>query len=181
MTKFDLETKLEIVADYEAGVGGYKTLAKKHHTTVSNVKRWVHNYQDFGLEGLNPKTSKRHYSVEMKLNAIELYLETDLSYREVGVEFDINNPSLIANWLRAFQREGIDGLSKSSGRPPTMSKSENTKKTKHKDTSLLNKVTELEHRIQELEDKNKSLDIENKFLKELRRLREAEKRQHKSR
>ena len=62
-----------------------------------------------------------------------------------------------------------------------MSKSENTKKTKHKDTSLLNKVTELEHRIQELEDKNKSLDIENKFLKELRRLREVEKRQHKSR
>ena len=70
MTKFDLETKLEIVADYEAGVGGYKTLAKKYHTTDSNVKRWVHNYQDFGLEGLNPKTSKRHYSVEMKLNAI---------------------------------------------------------------------------------------------------------------
>lgn len=40
-------------------------------------------------------------------------------------------------------------------------------------------MTELKHGIQELEDKNKALDIENKLLKELRRLQEAEKRQHK--
>ncbi|MGO4939588.1 hypothetical protein ACTQ45_06145 [Fundicoccus sp. Sow4_D5] len=32
-----------------------------------------------------------------------------------------------------------------------------------------------------MEDKNKALDIENKLLKELRRLQEAEKRQHKDR
>lgn len=42
-------------------------------------------------------------------------------------------------------------------------------------------MTELKHGIQEVEDKNKALDIENKLLKELRRLQEAEKRQHKDR
>lgn len=103
MSKFNLETKLDFVADYKAGVEGYETLIKKYHTTDSNVKRWIHTYQYFSLEGLNPNTSKRHYCVEITLNAIELYLETDSSYRVVGIEFNINNPSLTANWLRAFQ------------------------------------------------------------------------------
>lgn len=41
-------------------------------------------------------------------------------------------------------------------------------------------MTRLKQRIQELEDQNKALDIENKFLKELRRLREADIKQRKN-
>ena len=180
MSKYNLETKLQIVADYIAGEGGYKRLAKKYQVDRSNIKRWVHNYQDFGLEGLQPKPSKRHFSVETKLHAIELYLETDLSYREVGVELDINNPSLIANWFRTFKQKGIDGLSKPIGRPPTVSKEKKSNEVKQNNQGSTLEITELKQRIQALEEQNKTLDIENKFLKELRRLREADNRQHKN-
>ncbi|MGX7350019.1 helix-turn-helix domain-containing protein, partial [Dolosicoccus paucivorans] len=89
MTKYSLETKLQIVTDYEAGKGGFRTLAKKYQIAQSIVKRWIHNYQDFGLEGLQVKSTRQSYPLETKLYAIELYLTTELSYREVGVQLGI--------------------------------------------------------------------------------------------
>ncbi|MFC0726951.1 helix-turn-helix domain-containing protein, partial [Enterococcus faecalis] len=59
---------------------------------------------------------------QFKLDAIELYLTTELSYQEVANLLKIRNPSLIANWLRTYQKFGIERLSKQKGRPPTMSK-----------------------------------------------------------
>lgn len=103
-------------------------------------------------------------------------MNTTLSYREVGKQFGINNPSLIANWLRTFKSEGIDGLSKSLGRPPTMSKQKKYQ-PKQNSLSLENENDALKKIIEEQEARITQLDIENKFLKELRRLREADKRQ----
>lgn len=179
MSKYNLELKLLVVADYEAGEGGYRTLAKKYQIEASIIKRWINNYQDFGIDGLEVKSTKKHYTVETKLNAIELYLNTELSYREIGKQFGINNPSLIANWLRAFKKDGVDGLTKSPGRPLTMSKDKknrpydlsNTESTQRSEVDALKKI------IEEQEECIAKLDIENKFLKELRRLREADKRQ----
>lgn len=58
MTKYSLELKLEIVADYQAGVGGYTKLMKKYGIDRTMIKQWVHLYQDFGIEGLTPKKGK---------------------------------------------------------------------------------------------------------------------------
>lgn len=61
MSKYNLEIKLQVVADYEAGAGSYKQLAEKYQIGKSDIKRWIHNYQDFGIDGLHVKTTKRHY------------------------------------------------------------------------------------------------------------------------
>lgn len=182
MTKYSLELKLEIVADYQAGVGGYTKLMKKYGIDRTMIKQWVHLYQDFGIEGLTPKKGKQHYPVELKLNAIELYLETELSYRQVGVHLGITNPSLIANWMRTFKERGIDGLSQQVGRPPAVSKKKRPSDKKINQAKRVlpssgSEIDGLKQRIQALEAANEQLDIENQFLKELRRLREADKRQ----
>lgn len=121
----------------------------------------------------------------MKLNAIELYLETELSYRQVGVHLGITNPSLIANWMRTFKERGIDGLSQQVGRPPAVSKKKRPSDKKINQAKRVlpssgSEIDRLKQRIQALEAANEQLDIENQFLKELRRLREADKRQHKN-
>ena len=64
MSKYSLDTKLQIVASYEADEGGYRILAKKYNISQSIIKRWIHNYQDFGIEGLQIKGSKTHYATE---------------------------------------------------------------------------------------------------------------------
>ncbi len=44
---------------------------------------------------------------------------TGTSYLDTAIEFNMNNPSLIANWNRILLKEGIEGLKeKAKGRPP---------------------------------------------------------------
>ncbi|HBM6726321.1 TPA: IS3 family transposase [Enterococcus faecium] len=175
MAKYTFELKLKIVHDYLDGKGGSDYLAKKYSIKApSQVKRWINAYQEFGEEGLVRKRQKKKYSVQFKLDAIELYLTSELSYREVANTLNMNNPNLIASWMRQFREGGIDGLSKTKGCPPILSKKNEPKNKKKSTTKATSKERE---RIEELEKRVRSLQIENAFLKELRKLRKQEAQQ----
>ncbi|NTL44070.1 IS3 family transposase [Enterococcus faecium] len=175
MAKYTFELKLKIVHDYLDGKGGSDYLAKKHSIKVpSQVKRWINAYQVFGEEGLVRKRQKKKYSVQFKLDAIELYLTSELSYREVANTLNMNNPNLIASWMHQFREGGIDGLSKTKGCPPILSKKYEPKNKKKSTTKATSKERE---RIEELEKRVRSLQIENASLKELRKLRKQEAQQ----
>ncbi|MBF2452261.1 helix-turn-helix domain-containing protein, partial [Listeria welshimeri] len=106
-----------------------------------------------------------HYSFQAKLNAIELYQTRELSYREIANQIGLNNPALIASWMKKFREDGVDGLSKTKGRPPKMA-------TKKRKKSVQDNLTQLE----KLEKENRMLKIELCYLKELRRLRLEDER-----
>lgn len=165
---------MKIIKDYLSGEGGYRYLAQKHQIShFSQVERWVNVYREFGEEGLMRKRQNINYSVQMKLDAIELYLTTEMSTREVANEFGINNPPLISAWLRKYRKNGVDGLSSKRGRPPMKEeiKVSNSNKNEGKD---LKKAPENTNRIKELERQIRALQIENASLKEWRRLRNAQ-------
>jgi transposase len=171
MGKYSFEFKLKIVQEFLEGKGGTKYLTKKHGVkSKTQIQNWINAYREFGEEGLMRKRQNKNYSVHFKMDAIELYQTTELSYREVANQLGINNPALIANWMRNFRADGLDGLSRSKGRPTIMSKKKENQKT--------NKETPEERdRIKELEKQVRSLQIENAFLKELRKLRKREAQQ----
>ena len=79
------------------------------------VSNWVNVYREYGEEGLLRKHQNQKYSVQFKLNALELYQTSEMSYREVASTLEMNNPALIANWMRNFREAGIEGLSKRKG------------------------------------------------------------------
>ncbi len=176
MTKYSFEFKLKVVQEYLEGKGGYSYLAKVHSVKdKKQIRVWVNSYREFGEEGLLRKRKNANYSVQFKLDAIELYQTSELSYREIANVLKMNYPSLIANWMRKFRNDGIKGLSKPKGRPPTVPK----KKEKPKKDFV--KVTSEERdRIKELEKQVRSLQIENAFLKELRKLRNQEAQQRRT-
>ncbi|WP_344698233.1 helix-turn-helix domain-containing protein, partial [Enterococcus raffinosus] len=58
----------------------------------------------------------------------ELYQTSELSYREIANVLKMNNPSLIASWMRKFRDDGIDGLTKKKGRPSTLAEKKEQKK-----------------------------------------------------
>lgn len=104
---------MKVVQEYLDGKGGYSYLAKIH--SVKDRKQildWVNSYREFGEEGLLRKRKNANYSVQFKLDAIELYQTSELSYREIANVLKMNNPSLIASWMRKFRDDGIDGLTK---------------------------------------------------------------------
>lgn len=173
MAKYNFEFKIKIVQKYLDGEGGYLYLAEKYRVKNEiQIRKWVNAYKEFGEEGLFRKRQNQKYSVQFKLDAIELYQTSEMSYREVANALGINNPPMIASWIRKFRDGGIEGLSKPKGRPSNMTKKE--KETKKKISKV---VPEECDRIKELEKQVRSLQIENAFLKELRKLRKQEAQQ----
>lgn len=173
MAKYSFDFKLKLVQEYLDGKGGYLYLSKEHGMNDNKqLRTWVNSYIEFGEEGLYRKRQNKKYSVQFKLNAIELYQTSEMSYFEVANALGINNPPLIASWMRKFRDEGVEGLSKPKGRPSNMTKKKES--IKRKATKIM---TDDSERIKALEKQVRSLQIENAFLKELRKLRKQEAQQ----
>jgi transposase len=173
MAKYRFEFKLKVVQEYLDKEGSYLFLTKKYGLKdTKQLRTWVNSYQEFGEEGLLRKRQNNSYPVQFKLDAIKLYQTSELSYREIANQFGINNPALIANWMRKFRDQGIDGLSNTKGRLSTL-----PKKDQNKAKPVTNPTVEEQDRMKVLEKRIRTLEIENAFLKELRKLRKQEAQQ----
>ncbi len=167
MAKYSFDMKMEIVKAYLNNEGGYTYLAKKYGIPDKKlVQRWVAAYKTFGEEGLMRSRKKETYTFEFKLNVVELYLSTEISYQELALSVGINNPPLITKWVNDFRNAGPDALRpKRKGRRSKVSKPKENKPTK------IENVSNNSEYLKQLEDENLKLRIENAYLKELRRLR----------
>jgi transposase len=171
---------MEVVKAYKNGEGGYSYLAKKFDVASNReVRNWVDNYKEFGKEGLLRKRKNVKYTLDFKLEVVEYYLTTEISYKDLALKLGIYNPALIASWVSKFRKDGVEGLSKPKGRPPKMKPKEEKEQIIENTDSYTNvSVSESEH-IKELEKQVRYLQIENAYLKELRRLRLEETRETK--
>ncbi len=129
MSKHSFEFKLKVVREYLSGKsGGYGFIANKYNLkNDSQVVDWVKRYEQFGENALRNKMTKTFYSGEFKLRVIQYRQVNKCSYREAANYFEIDNPSMIANWQRKYLEEGFEGLNKSIGRPKSMSKADDEK------------------------------------------------------
>ena len=175
--KYSFDFKLQLVKEYLSGGGGYEYLSRKYHISqTSLIREWVAQYKQFGEKGLWKKRGKQKYSSQFKYDAVQCYLTTEISYRELARQLQIPNSGLIVQWVSAFRKYGIEGISeKPKGRPTKVLKNEK------KSTEAEVPVTSAEKdRLKELEEENLKLKIEIAFLKELRRLRLEEEAMKKS-
>lgn len=167
MTKYSYAFKLKVVQEYLKNDTSYAYLKEKYNIkSDTQINNWLNSYRRFGEDGLRPIKKCKLYSVQFKMNAIELYLTRKKTYQDIANTLGMNNPSLIANWLRQFRDNGIDGLSRTKGRPSTMQK----QNKKYFNETDKNKIKELEKQLL-------TLQIENAYLKELRKLRKQEEKQ----
>ncbi len=93
MSKYNLEFKLKVVKEYLEENIGYPSLAKKYNIkSEAEVRRWVNAYKTQGYEGLEVKRKNNNYSLDLKLNVVNLYLTGEMSYQSLANELKINNP-----------------------------------------------------------------------------------------
>ena len=171
MPKYSFEFKKKVVEAYLRGEGGSSYLAKKYGVkNKRQVLNWVHYYAEFGDEGLRRSRGNKTYSFEFKLNVVELYLSSEVSYQELALSQGINNSALPAKWVNDFRIAGPDALRpKKKGRKKSLdSKIKNKTTVQTVDETTVD--TSSEH-VKQLEDELLKLRIENAYLKELRRLR----------
>lgn len=176
MSKYSYEFKKKVVMDYINGKGGYKSLCKENGIPSQTILRdWILAYKEFGNKELMRSREKKNYSFEFKMHVVELYLTTEVSYRELALSLGINNPPMIAKWVTDYRAVGPDALRpKRKGRKPKVSKPK-------KITPITEKEKAESEYLKQLEDENLRLRIENAYLKELRRLRLEEEKPPKNR
>ena len=170
---YSYELKKEVVEAYLAGEGSYHGLAAKYGiSAISNIQKWIFQYKHFGAESLKKKTQKAEYDLQFKLDAIQCYLTTEITYEALAKKLKMDDPGLITVWVQKFHKQGIDGFSeKKKGTSEEMEEKVALRTPEEKAAD--------EKRIKELEQKVLYLEIENAYLKELRRLRLQEQRKMK--
>ena len=163
MTKYNTEFKIKVVKEYLEGNVSYKDLAKKYSIPdKSNVRRWVNAYESQGYDGLKVSRTNNNYSLDFKLNTVNLYLTGEMSYQSLANELKINNPPMIAKWVKEFREEGIEGLKeKKRGRPSNMPSTDKNKDLKNKGNKTKKELSELE----KLRKENYYLQMEVEILK----------------
>ena len=177
MAKYSLTFKLKVVTAYLNGEGGYEYLTRKYGVkTKSQVRRWIYVFKEFGRDGLCRKRNNTRYTSEFKIAVVESYLTSELSYRQIALQYGLNNPSLIARWKSDFMKYGANAfVERPKGRIPTMSRTDEKAKisthTKSRNQKKKKELTPEQARILELEKQLRYAQIENAYLKELRRLR----------
>lgn len=157
MVKYDEGFKLKVVHAYLAGEGGYAALATRFRIpSKTNIRKWVSAFKEYGKQGLVTKETSASYPVQFKLDVLNYKLRTRNSFEEVARKFGMTEPSMIINWLRKWQIEGVEGLSKSKGRPSMSNDPKNKKNEK--------KLSKEQQLLKEIE----LLRAENAYLKKLR-------------
>ena len=169
MAKHSFKLKKQVVNEYISGKGSYSTIAKKHGLDRSQVRRWAAAYKAHGDKALMRSRQSNSYSFEFKLAAVEIYLTSELSYLDLAVQLNINNPSTLVAWVKRYRNGGLDALKpRKKGRPSRMTDDATKSKTK---VSTSDKVVGFENeKIKQLEEENYQLRLENAVLKEFGRL-----------
>jgi len=169
MAKYSYEFKKKVVECYLSGEGGLNHLAKMYGVSNHSVVRtWIRTHSKYGYDGLMKKKNKK-YSLEFKVNIVELYLSKGYSTSELGDKFGIMNRGTITKWVQEYEKYGpIAFIPKKRGRKPDMKKRQSNLKVKDKSDY-----------IKQLEEELKKAKLENKLLKQLRGLRLAEEKQKK--
>ncbi|MCH4828168.1 helix-turn-helix domain-containing protein, partial [Planococcus halocryophilus] len=164
MAKYSEEFKLQLVKEYVDGTLGYKLLARKYGLpSTTPIKRWVRAYQAFGQEGLQKKQTNQVYSVQFKVDVLHFMKQTGASYQDTAIEFEMNEPSIVARWNREFLAKGVKGLEERTKGRPSMSKKPKQKPIKPEKTLS---------REEQLERENELLRLEVAYLKKLKAFQE---------
>ncbi len=166
MTKYSGDFRLQLVKEIEQGAS-FNSVAKKYGIIRACLQKWYANYSHGGVEQL--VSTKKRYTQEFKIYAIEYRWQHDLSYMLAAAELEIPSWSTLRQWETRYLESGPAGLlTTKKGRPPKMPKKPEKPKR------------DLTHEEQ-LEAEIAQLRMENAYLKKLNALvQEREKSKRKT-
>lgn len=94
--------KFTIVQGIESGEIGLKAAVKKFGFSKTTIVKWRHLYRLYGIEGLEKRTHCRSYSAELKRQAVEDYLNGNLSQYQIIDKYNIASRTQLANWIKKY-------------------------------------------------------------------------------
>lgn len=149
MTKYNSSFKQQVIEFYLQKGKNRSFTCQHFQLPKTTFDRWLSQYNHDGISGLAVRGKKQIYSLDVKLSLIQAVKNGQYSAREACLRFGIPNSSVISQWLKAFDKEGIKGLfPKPKGRPtmkPTYPKM--PPKPKTEEERLRYRILELEAEV----------------------------------
>ena len=97
MSKYSAEFKIKLVKEYLEGKISYNELAIKYSIpNKETITVWVNTYESQGYDGLKVSRKDNSYSLDFKLNVVNLYLTGEMSYQGLANELKITLMSINA-------------------------------------------------------------------------------------
>jgi len=118
-SKVDPALKVKLVEEYlrgEIGIREAGRLAGLEGNGTDVVRRWINIYEKEGPVGLLDQTHNKHYSHELKLNAVSDYLQGEVSLLEIMKRYDIRSKRSLEDWIKWYYEHGEIKSRTSEGR-----------------------------------------------------------------
>jgi transposase len=100
--EYNAKEKLAIIKEWEEGTGTRVEVAQRYNISVNTLVKWRHRYELYGMEGLEIRTGKNSYSVELKLRAVHDYLSGQYSQYEIIDKYKIASRTQLKRWIDKY-------------------------------------------------------------------------------
>ena len=127
-SKIDPVLKVQLVEQYlkgEIGIREAGRLAGLSGNGTDSFRKWVIIYQNEGPGGLLNQTHNKHYTLELKLSAVNDYLQGEGSLLEIMRRYRIRSKKALQDWIKQYNTHG-EIRCRGSGGGSYMRKARNT-------------------------------------------------------
>jgi len=101
-SKFSYEEKIVAVEDYLSGKRTAAQIINELQIVQSVFSRWVLNYQTDSPNSLLECPKNRFYPIELKMNAVEEYLNGNSSLANICGKYKIKSDSILRSWIKQY-------------------------------------------------------------------------------
>lgn len=99
--KTDPEIMVNAVNNYLMGKDSPETIARRLGVDPSSVRQWIANYESMGQEAFI-RNGNKHYSKELKEQAVKDYLFGKGSLLEICKKHKIKSTRQLRNWIKKY-------------------------------------------------------------------------------
>lgn len=158
--QYTKEFKLNVVREYNSGLGSHEELAIKYNIrSRSTVSSWISKYNRHEeLQEYTPvpevyKMKARKTIKEERIEIVEWYLNNGRDYKKTAAKFKCSYTQ-VYNWVKKYNLEGEEGLDDRRGKRKVEEDLTDQEKLKKENDRLNRRNEELEREIELLKKLN---------------------------
>ena len=106
-SKIEPVEKVKIVERYLAGEIGIQQAGKELGVDHHSIRNWISIYQYDGPTGLLNQPKNRSYSKDLKISAINDYLNGEGSLQDICTKYGIRSHRQLSDWIKVYNSGGI--------------------------------------------------------------------------
>jgi transposase-like protein len=102
-TKLSLEDKLDIIRRVQSGEKSVLQLVRKFGISHEQIYTYVNFYNKYGVKGVMTREKNTRYPIEIKVTAVQEYLNGEGSFNDIILKYNISSSSVLRHWIKSYK------------------------------------------------------------------------------